>query len=389
MKPPKNFNQWMGFEPEFSPNPVSDFEMSNIQSALNRGSFMRMPSNGSVPTSTKKIGWGGVLSAGLGMVGNIVSTAMTNRANREMQREANEQNERLWREQMEYNSPASQMARFKQAGLNPNLAYGDNGNAGVPLEYRSSKNEAPQVDPMAFANAMLLQKQINLADAERANIEADTKNKLSDANLKDTQAVGFSLNNKVFWQRFEAEQSKLFSEINLTEAEVSKLFKEGQFIYEKTISQKLENYFNSETMSARIDAVLKQNKLTDEQIKVAKATASKMYAEISFLKKQGELITEQKFKTIAETAYINSRKDLTEYEKEQIRSSSNVNNAMAGYYKSLEDKTDVETSLSRQKFEMNKSDLEFTQWIRGQDGGFLSSVIAAMNGACYITGQLF
>lgn len=48
----------------------------------------------------------------------------TNRMNRENAEWNLQQNERLQREQREYDSPQSQMARYRAAGLNPNLIYG-------------------------------------------------------------------------------------------------------------------------------------------------------------------------------------------------------------------------------------------------------------------------
>ena len=48
-----------------------------------------------------------------------------------------EHNKEMWNLQNEYNSPKSQMARYKEAGLNPNLIYqqGNPGNASSPVTY--------------------------------------------------------------------------------------------------------------------------------------------------------------------------------------------------------------------------------------------------------------
>lgn len=345
MKPPKNFSSWMGFEPENTPLGISPFEIQNIQAALNRGSFVRMPSNGSVPTSTKKFGWGGVLSAGLGMVGNIVSTAMTNRANREMQREANEQNERLWREQMEYNSPVNQMARFKQAELNPNLAYGDNGNAGAPPEYVSSKNQAPQFDPMAISNALLLQKQIDLADAERANIEADTRQKTA-------TAVGQENENSIFDLRIDEVLQKLnigTETINEIKSRIDLNSKEGQHKYQLALKTEIERKFDEASFSKRLYLLEQQGLLTAEQVKVAKeqqkqirATVSQIYANIELMKSQKELVDQQRLTEIAETAL---RQNGLHLQKSQI----DLNRAMQFMYGALQGKYNSETALNNLK----------------------------------------
>lgn len=57
-----------------------------------------------------------------------------NRANQEW---ILQQNRELLREQLEYDSPAAQMARYKAAGLNPHLIYGQgtSGNQGAPLSF--------------------------------------------------------------------------------------------------------------------------------------------------------------------------------------------------------------------------------------------------------------
>ncbi len=383
MKPPKNFNQCTGDDPNYPPLPVTPFELSNIQSALNRGSFMRMPSNGSVPTSTKKFGWGGVLSAGLGMVGNVISTAMTNRANREMQREANEQNERLWREQMEYNSPASQMARFKQAGLNPNLAYGDNGNAGAPPEYVSSRNQAPQVDPMAISNALLIKKQLDLADAERENVEADTRQ-------KNAFASGQENENSVFDKKFDLFVRETNSRIGLNEKEATLKFRQGQTEYQNYIAKQLDNYFKSATMDERIKAIQKQNNLTDEQIKVAKSAVSKAYAEISYLRKQGQLIDSKILTEAVQRAYLGAQTDLTVAQKEQVLADTQLKGQIEKYYIELTDKTAQDRRVGEVQEETMKSNLEWQRQKTGQSvGGLIGSIQMGMVGAVEIMGSLF
>jgi len=51
---------------------------------------------------------------------------MQNEYNEKIWNKQNEYNQHLWNQQNTYNSPMNQMARFKEAGLNPNLIYGQN-----------------------------------------------------------------------------------------------------------------------------------------------------------------------------------------------------------------------------------------------------------------------
>lgn len=69
-------------------------------------------------------------------------TAMADKtlaANTQLQLQEYQQNRQSWHEQNEYNSPESQQARFKAAGLNPNLMYGqgDHGNAKTLPQYQA------------------------------------------------------------------------------------------------------------------------------------------------------------------------------------------------------------------------------------------------------------
>ncbi len=290
MKPPKNFSSWMGFEPENINTPlgISPFEVQNIQAALNRGSFVRMPSNGVPVQARNKIGLSGVASAGLGIIGNIISTAMTNRSNREMQREANEQNERLWREQMEYNSPVNQMARFKQAGLNPNLAYGDNGNAGAPPEYVSSKNQAPQFDPMAIANAMLLDRQMKQVDADIAVKQAQADNINADTNLKVEE-----FDYKPILRGLE-ERSRSYQD-ELTQS-ISKLNSKQAEDIEKRLNEWLSDapYRQAEWMN-KLNQQLADLNLTKAQVNYYQDLSRKVQTEINAIVKELKMLYDTPF----------------------------------------------------------------------------------------------
>lgn len=76
-------------------------------------------------------GWGAAAAAIAPIVGNVAQQGMAN-AN---SRRANYRNVQNWHMANEYNSPKAQMQRLQEAGLNPNLIYGNgisgaSGNAG-------------------------------------------------------------------------------------------------------------------------------------------------------------------------------------------------------------------------------------------------------------------
>lgn len=69
----------------------------------------------------------GASSLGQGVFGYL-STKETNKANRELAELSYQQNLEQWNRENAYNHPSAQMSRLREAGLNPNLVYG-NGSA--------------------------------------------------------------------------------------------------------------------------------------------------------------------------------------------------------------------------------------------------------------------
>ena len=69
---------------------------------------------------------------GLNLFGNLFTNSQNrrsieqaNRLNMQMQQNQNAWNERMWHMNNEYNTPANQIKRLKEAGLNPDLMYGN------------------------------------------------------------------------------------------------------------------------------------------------------------------------------------------------------------------------------------------------------------------------
>lgn len=99
----------------------------------------------------------------------------------------------FWRMQNEYNSPEMQMQRFKAAGLNPNLIYGQ-GNAGNAGSISTPDVQQPQWRVPEFGNAFrgagaalgaYFDYEIKQAQAD--NLRAQNTSILEDAMLKHAQ----------------------------------------------------------------------------------------------------------------------------------------------------------------------------------------------------------
>lgn len=162
--------------------------------------------------------WAGIATAGLNQGGSIISTAMANSANEDMQRRQNAWNLEQWYRNNAYNHPAAQMQRLKAAGLNPDLMY-QQGTPGMSSSPAQGSNPIPkqpfqmQLDPTMFA-------QLSLIDAQKKNVDADTQVKLADAegrqqnnfinqlNVVKTKAVLDHINSLM-----EGDKQELFDQI--------------------------------------------------------------------------------------------------------------------------------------------------------------------------------
>ncbi|AXH75390.1 MAG: DNA pilot protein [Microviridae sp.] len=141
------------------------------------------------------------IAAGLPVIGGVISgmidsanakrnTDKTIEANRELAAYQYSKDLEMWNKGNAYNDPSAQMARLKNAGLNPNLIYGTGaagaaGNTATSLpKYQAptvSYNYHPQVDPLAiigaYQNFKIQQAQVDNLKAQRDNIQSETFNR--------------------------------------------------------------------------------------------------------------------------------------------------------------------------------------------------------------------
>jgi hypothetical protein len=115
----------------------------------------------------------------IGQGANIASTLITNRQQAKTNLDIYNR-QRIdaladWNRQNEYNSPAAQMQRYKDAGLSPHLIYGQQNTAPA---IRSTEAKAPNfMAPSLDTNALLMSAQLD-------NIKANTLKTLTEAGIK-------------------------------------------------------------------------------------------------------------------------------------------------------------------------------------------------------------
>lgn len=205
----------------------------------------------------------------------------TNANNRALIERQNQMNIEQWQRENVYNHPVNQMLRLRAAGINPGIMYGSGGvmNSSAPSPAMQSSRDVPpqstfQIDP--------------LTAAQIANIEADTDQKRSQIDLNNSQV-------RVNDDSIEVGRLRLEFDRSLNDAQIGYLSKQCEDIEhqwvkldaeieavrshislegEQITAQRLENYFNSTTMAARIDIVFEdleqkqtQNKISKEQFR--------------------------------------------------------------------------------------------------------------------------
>lgn len=130
-----------------------------------------LPGSGDPATGAGAALGGNLFGALVGVAGGLILANQQEKSNLELARFQDEANRRYLKEQLEYNSPAAQMKRFQEAGLNPHLIYGQGspGNQERPLQYP----DIGRVDMRMLTSLIPLLNQTRMTsaqvDATRAN----------------------------------------------------------------------------------------------------------------------------------------------------------------------------------------------------------------------------
>lgn len=218
--------------------------------------------------------WTGIIGAAGGVVGTAANAIWQGAMNKKTRK----WNEKMygrqradaltdWNMQNEYNSPAAQMERYKAAGLNPNLIYGQSNESGA---IRSSDSgswnpRAPEIDLSGIGGNLKMvydivqtQAQTNktLADAEVAR----QQQKLIEENVK-------SVSQSIKGAEFDLGQRMKLGPINVEMAQASldkQLLDMGLSVDANTRANLLASKSVAE-MTARIAQMQIQNAKTDAE----------------------------------------------------------------------------------------------------------------------------
>lgn len=136
---------------------------------------------------------------------------------REMWEKQGLREKEFWEMQNAYNDPAAQMKRLSDAGLNPNLVYGNGATTQAaalsPKQSHGISPKAGQLDLSSVAQSAMMLKQMNAniarTEAETKAIEARTENQIFDNTVK--QSLGYQNfvdAGRAATQKLQAQSSK-------------------------------------------------------------------------------------------------------------------------------------------------------------------------------------
>lgn len=121
---------------------------------------------------------GSVVQGGMGLLGS----ALNYKYNKALAAQQNQYNIDMWKMQAEYNSPQAQMQRFSEAGLNPNLIYGQGSNGNMSSAPEQVVPQAPELSKhMAKLGEAFNIEGLRTMIANRKKAQADAENAKTDA----------------------------------------------------------------------------------------------------------------------------------------------------------------------------------------------------------------
>lgn len=221
-----------------------------------------------------------VIGAGLSTAGSFIQYGLQ----KGLMNEQAKINKEQWERANAYNSPNAQMARFAQAGLNPDLIYGqmsDASTSNIVSDTGQASNPASTYASILNANLNreMLNADIALKNAQTQKLLSDTDVNKANVNKLSAEVQRMDVLNGLSdtQKQVALKQIEVFdSQISKMSQEVSNLISQNKSFDLDNAFKEIRNLYADDTFSADLNKVLAETQLFSSQ-------SRKIEHEVNFL----------------------------------------------------------------------------------------------------------
>ena len=197
----------------------------------------------------------------------------------------------MWQLQNLYNSPANQMNLLRQAGLNPNMAYGSLGSAVAP-QNESAGSQTFSDSPVQVPNMSAIYQQQQQFD-ENMQLQKD----IAKANIRKTnaEAENTERDNETYDERFKMAMETAKLNLKSLDQDIQNKMVQHDLLNTDLSLRQLDLLFQQTTFGTRVNQLVENLKLTQDQRKLLKQN---IY--LTALKCQGQKYQNSIYKAEAE-----------------------------------------------------------------------------------------
>lgn len=216
------------------------------------------------------------------MIFDLISAGLNHAYQDAAAEQAYQRQVEFWNMQNQYNRPSAQVARLKEAGLNPALAYGQGGNVSNTAGQLSNVPKADYQNQnwINFQSSLGMLQQISElknTEKQRDVMDAQIKNLLANAGNRDagTDQIRTYIGLMEMQKRTEDLKQKGMISANIAQDLQNELLAVELFYKDATEDAKLRE------LNSRVDKIISENNLNAEQAKAVRQSISESRARIN------------------------------------------------------------------------------------------------------------